>query len=104
MSPSPIRVLVRYRALPGKSEATRRELESLIARVLDERGCLGIAMYEAHDDPESILLEELWSDAATYLGPHRETPHLTAFITRAQSLLAGPPEITLWRPMETGTR
>jgi quinol monooxygenase YgiN len=96
MSVEKVVVLVRYRAQEGKAERALAELEALVRLVVAEPGCEGIAIHRGRSEPQEILLHERWSDAATYLGPHRETPHLQAFIARAGELFTGPPEITLW--------
>jgi len=97
MHHDPIVVLIRYRALPGREEAARRELAALIGKVAArEPDCLGITMLGRPEEPAEILLHELWTAREAYLGPHLQTPHLLEFIGRAPELFAGPPEITLW--------
>jgi quinol monooxygenase YgiN len=100
VSSGEVKVVVRYRVQPGKLEQAKREVRVLIAQVLPEEGCRGITMLEGVSDPNELLLDELWSDAETYLGPHSETPYLRSFKARAGDFLAAPPEITLWRVAE----
>lgn len=91
-------VLIRYRALPGKGEVARRELDALIQVVVaEEPACGGIWMHQNTSDPEQLLLVERWSDEAAYTGPHMQTPHIRSFISRARDFIAGPPEISFWR-------
>lgn len=98
MTPLPITVLVEYRVLPGQVERTLSEIEALVATVVTtEPDCLGIRLLQDAADPERLLLVERWSSREAYLGPHRETPHLQAFIARAAAFLAGPPHIEIWR-------
>lgn len=97
MTTAPIVVLIGYRALPGKEDAATRELSDLITTVrTSEADCLGITLFRDPMDPTRILLHELWTSRDAYLGPHMQTPHLTAFRERAASLFAGPPEIAFW--------
>jgi quinol monooxygenase YgiN len=100
VSSGEVKVVVRYRVQPGKLEQAKREVRALIALVLPEEGCRGITLLEGVTDSNELLLDELWSDAETYLGPHSETPYLQIFKARAGEFLAGPPEITLWRVVE----
>lgn len=100
MSSGEVKVVVRYRVQPGKLEQAKGEVRALIAQVLPEEGCRGITLLEGVSAPNELLLDELWSDAETYLGPHSETPYLQSYKARAGEFLAGPPEITLWRVAE----
>jgi quinol monooxygenase YgiN len=89
--------LISYRAQPGREEAAKGELKSLIATVVaEEPGCLGISMLEDAADPAKILLHERWTDKATFVGPHMQTPHLKAFVQRAPQLFTGAPETSFW--------
>lgn len=103
MSAEPILVLVAHRAQAGSTERAVRELTDLVATVIStEPACRGIRMYQDPADPTRILLLEEWTDREAYLGPHMQTPHLTAFIGRAAEFLAGPPEIGFWQPLQAG--
>ena len=98
MPVAPVLVLITYRALPGREVAAKEELRSLIATVVaSEPDCSGITMLEDAADATRILLYEGWTSRDAYLGPHMQTPHLRAFIERAGTFMAGPPEITFWR-------
>ena len=89
-------VLVRYHAQPGREESESREIAALVRTVTAETGCLGISILRKDGDDTSILLHERWTDAATYFGPHMQTPHIQAFIQRAGEFLTGPPDISVW--------
>jgi quinol monooxygenase YgiN len=100
MTMSTVTVLVEYRALPGQVERALAEIEGLVATVVEtEPDCLGIRLLQDSADPERLLLVERWSSREAYLGPHRETPHLRAFIAGAAAFLAGPPDIRIWREL-----
>lgn len=97
MTPAPITVLIEYRTLPDQVERAVAELEALIATVVaKEADCLGIRLLTDPEDPSRILLHELWTSREAYLGPHFQTPHLQAFIARAQTWFQGPPVIQFW--------
>jgi quinol monooxygenase YgiN len=94
--------MIHYHALEGQRENAERELAALIATVQKvECDCSGIRMVRNADAPSQICLIEYWSSREAYLGPHMQTAHLQAFIQRAGSLFAGPPDISFWEPLGT---
>lgn len=98
MSSPPVTVVITYNAMADKAEQAVRELGELIATVVaTEPDCFMIRLLQDPADPTRILLYEEWTSQEAYLGPHFQTPHLTAFITRAGSLFSGPPEIRFWK-------
>ncbi len=98
MSSPPVTVVIAYSALPDKTEQAVRELSELIATVVaTEPDCFLIRLLQDPADPTRILLYEEWTSREAYLGPHFQTPHLTAFIARAGEFFAGPPEIRFWK-------
>ena len=97
MTQAPITVLIVYQAQPGKADAGLRALADLVATVVaQEPECAGITVLKDVSDPARILLHEEWTDKASYVGPHMQTPHIRAFIERAPELFAGPPDISFW--------
>ncbi|MFN7986536.1 MAG: putative quinol monooxygenase [Thermoanaerobaculia bacterium] len=97
MPQEPLTVHILYRAQPGKGDAGVEALEALVSTVVEkEPDCLGISVHRDVADPDRILLFELWTSRAAYLGPHLQTPHLRAFLEGAAALFAGPPEISFW--------
>ena len=97
MSRRPVTVLIVYRALPGTADAGLRALADLVGTVVaEEPACLGITVHQDLSDPTRILLLEEWRDAASYVGPHMQTPHIRAFVEKAPEFFAGPPEISFW--------
>ena len=104
MPRDPITVLIVYQAQPGKVEAGLGALAALVATVVaQEPACLGITIHQDVSDPARILLDEEWTDKASYVGPHMQTAHIRAFIERAPELFAGPPDISFWE-RRGGTR
>ena len=97
MAQTSVTVLIVYRAQPGKENAGLDALSSLVATVVaEEPACLGITIHQDASDPTRILLDEEWTDKASYVGPHMQTPHIRAFIQTAPELFAGPPDISFW--------
>jgi quinol monooxygenase YgiN len=97
MASAPVTVIITYQAQPGKGSRARDELAALINEVVaKEPACLGIRLYQDPDDDTRILLYEQWTDRETYAGPHMQTPHIGAFMSKAREFLAGPPAIAYW--------
>ena len=96
-------VLVKYKALPGKSEEAIAGLTTLIEKVLEEPYFVSIRMHLDPKDPHNLFLYEEWKDAGYYNGDHRKTPHLMEFIRNSREFLAGPPEITQWETIKVFT-
>ena len=44
------------------------------------------------DDPNRVLLVEYWDSKEAFMGPHLQTPHMQAFLERANGFLAAAPE------------
>ena len=98
MSEGDVTVMIRYLAQAGQAARAKDELEALVKVVLaEEPACRGIWIHENTSAPEQLLLIERWTDEASYTGPHMQTPHIRAFMTRARDFSAGPPEISFWR-------
>ena len=72
-------IYVTYTAKPGTREEFLEQIAALGLRqaVLAEEGCLGYDYYRAVDDPDVLMLVELWKDrAAQQL--HLTLPHMQA--------------------------
>ena len=100
MPPSQVIVVIAYRAQPGKGTAARTALAGIIANVLaKEPDCLGIELLENTGEDTRFLLYETWTSQAAYVGPHMQTPPITAFIAAAAGIFAGPPDISFWHEL-----
>ncbi len=99
MTDGPVTVVIRYTALPHQGATAHAAITALVAEVLaKEPDCLGIQVLADPEDDTRIALHERWTSREAYTGPHMRTPHIQAFIQRAADFVAGPPEITFWRP------
>ena len=72
-------IYVTYTAKPGTREEFLEQIAALGLRqaVLAEEGCLGYDYYRAVDDPDQVLLAELWADRRAQQ-IHLEQPHMRA--------------------------
>lgn len=46
---------------------------------------------------------EYWDSKEAYLGPHMQTPHMLAFLRRAQQFLAEAPHFGFWQQFATAS-
>jgi quinol monooxygenase YgiN len=99
MAAENITVIVRIKAKPDSKERVRRELQELLAPTRQEQGCLNYDMHVAKDDDALFLFHENW-DSEGDLNRHLATPHVQRWIALAESLLAEPMELTLWRKVD----
>jgi quinol monooxygenase YgiN len=101
VSDTSVIVQVSCTAQPQHAGVACRELSDLIATVVaSEPDCLGIELLEDPVDPNRLLPWERWTRQSAHTGAHMQTPRLQGFIQRAPGFLAGPPQITFWRPLE----
>ena len=96
MNAKSVTVVATMKAKPGQEAALRQELLSLIPTTHQEPGCLNYDLHQAADDPARFLFHENWT-SKKHLDDHPARPHLQAFLAKAGSLLAEPPQITLWQ-------
>jgi quinol monooxygenase YgiN len=95
MNSQPLTVVAALKAQPDKEARLRQELLNLIPTTRQEPGCLNYDLHVATDNPAHFLFHENWT-SKQHLDDHLAQPHLTAFLAQAGTLLAEPPQITLW--------
>ncbi|MEY4386170.1 MAG: hypothetical protein RLY20_1453 [Verrucomicrobiota bacterium] len=88
-------VIATMRAKPGQEAALRAAVLALVPITRQEPGCINYDLHIATDDPGRFMFHENWT-SKRHLDDHLARPHLTAFIAKADTLLAEPPQITLW--------
>ena len=49
------------------------------------------------------MLIEHWDSKEIFTGAHMQTPHMQAFLHRAAEFLAGSPEFSFWREIDSAT-
>jgi len=96
MNNTPVTVVATLKARPGQEAALRQALLALIPPTRQEPGCLNYDLHVAAEQPAVFMFHENWESKGD-LDAHLQKPHLTAFLARANDLLAEPPQITLWQ-------
>lgn len=95
MSTTPVTVIATLKAKPGQESALRAELLGLIPTTRQEEGCLNYDLHQSSTDPAVFVFHENWTSKAA-LDAHLARPHLTAFMGKAEMLLAEPPRVELF--------
>lgn len=95
MDQKKLTVLARVQAKAGKEEEVKNELLALIEPTRSEPGCINYDLHQAADAPSVFMFYENWRSKGD-LDKHLETPYLRAWREKAESLLAGPSDVTLW--------
>ena len=83
------------KAKAGQENVLRQELLALIPTTRQEPGCLNYDLHQAVANPAAFLFHENWT-SKQHLDDHLARPHLQAFLNKAGTLLAEPPQISLW--------
>jgi quinol monooxygenase YgiN len=91
----PLTVVARMKARAGKESELKRVLLGLIVPSHADAGCINYDLHQSLEDPASFLFHENW-ESKQHLDKHLQQPHLKAFLSQADLLLAEPPQITLW--------
>lgn len=93
-----ITVVITCQIQPGKTEIARQEFSTIIKTVVTtEAACHGIDLHLDPENPDRLMLIEYWDSKEAFTGPHMQTPHMQAFLQRAQTFLAGTPDFGFWQ-------
>ena len=74
---SPLTVIARIKAKPGREDVVRTALLKLIEPTRAENGCINYDLHVSQDDPAVFYFHENWSSAAE-LDAHLKSAHLEA--------------------------
>ncbi|QLH42503.1 MAG: antibiotic biosynthesis monooxygenase [Coxiellaceae bacterium] len=86
-------VLAILEAKPGKEQALKTLLMSLVRPSSEEPGCVNYDLHSCLDNPAKFMFYENWVDRAAH-EQHRQTPHMQAWRAQRDELLAKPSEVT----------
>jgi quinol monooxygenase YgiN len=98
MNAKPVTVVARIKARPGTEAEVRKELLSLLAPSRKDAGCLNYDLHQGAENPALFLFHENWASQA-HLDQHLRQPHVQQALGRVGTLVAEPPEITLWEKL-----
>lgn len=88
-----VRIVAEFRAAPGKAEALKTLLSTLIAPTRAEAGNLQYDLHADLNDPGHLFFFERFTDLAA-IEFHNGTPYLKALGPKLEGLLAEPPKVT----------
>ena len=91
---SKLTVIATIKAKDGKSSEVRAELLKLIGPTRSEAGCINYDLHVMQEDPNCFVFYENWKSKED-LDQHLATPYISAFIGKADDLLAEPVDIQL---------
>ncbi len=95
MSKQPLTVIARARAREEKVRHVKEVLMGLVGPTREEPGCISYVLHQAPEDVSQFVFVEKWASQAA-LDEHLQKPHLKAFLSQADELLAAPLDVTLW--------
>ncbi|MDD7968625.1 putative quinol monooxygenase [Actinomycetospora lemnae] len=81
-------VIAHMKALPGKEQELRSELEKLVEPTLAEDGCVNYDLHVAVDDPGTFFFYENWTSPG-HLEAHLANSHLVEFAGKLDEYLQG---------------
>ncbi len=88
--------VARVKAKDGTGPALGAELRSMRGLAVEEEGCIQFAVVQGQADPSLFMSYEEWATQDD-LDRHLQMPYMKAFMEKAAEMLAGAPEISLWR-------
>ena len=99
MSPEQITLIAKVKAKEGLEETLKNELTALLEPTGKEAGCITYNLHQNSEDKSLFMFYENWTSQQA-LDEHLQTPHLKAFLAKADALLDGPLDLTAWQMLE----
>ena len=99
MSTTEVRILAEFRALPGKADALRVLLTTLIEPTRAEAGCLQYDLHADLADDHHLFFFERFVDLAA-IEFHNAQPYLKQLGDQLKELVAEPAKVTRVRQVE----
>ncbi|MCX5355728.1 putative quinol monooxygenase [Streptomyces mirabilis] len=87
-SGTPVVLVARMQARPGREQELRDALPALVAATRQEKGCLTYVPHQGLDDPGLLVMHEVWQ-SEEHLRAHARSEHLRAFAELAGELTDG---------------
>jgi quinol monooxygenase YgiN len=83
-----VRLVVTFKAVPGKGAALAEVFRARCAEVMQEPGCEQFEVFQSVLDPDTLTLLELWTDAAA-LAVHAKVNETRAPLPEGLRLAGG---------------
>ncbi len=99
MSHEQITLIAKVKAKEGLEETLKNELTALLEPTGKEAGCITYNLHQNSEDKSLFMFYENWTSQQA-LDEHLQTPHLKAFLGKADALLDGPLDLTAWQMIE----
>lgn len=94
-----VRIMARISARAGNEMKLRALLQDLLQPSRDEAGCMSYELFHNEDDPLEFVTVERWADQAA-VDLHLASPHVAKAVALASELLAQPPLIHRFKPVD----
>ncbi|MHC4394932.1 MAG: putative quinol monooxygenase [Planctomycetota bacterium] len=98
MADEKITVLAKIKAKDQMAETVKQQALALVAPTRSEAGCISYDFHQSTDDETLFMFYENWTSKKA-LDEHLRMPYLQAFIAKADELLAGPLDVTIWKKL-----
>ena len=86
-------IFARFHARAGNEAALEEAMQRVVVPTREEAGCLGIQLFRSMRDPRLFYIQSRWADEAAF-DLHAMLPHTIEFISRAESLIDHPLDVT----------
>ena len=91
-----LNVAATMKTADGKGDVLEQEFKKFLPKFLSDPGLITYIVHRALDDPNKFFIYEKYENNEA-LKVHSSTPHFKEFSGAIAPLLAGRPEITLYR-------
>ncbi len=91
-------IFARFHAHDGLQDTVNAALQSQVAAVRNEPGCLSINAFRSTRDPRLFFIHSLWIDEAAF-EVHAELPDTKSFLERMETLIDHPLDVTRSLPI-----
>ena len=96
MTDEKIAVLAKIKAKDGLAETVKQQALALVKPTRSEAGCISYDLHQSDEDENLFMFYENWISKQA-LDEHIQTPHLQAFIAKADELLDRPLDVSIWK-------
>lgn len=98
MADEKITVLAKIKAKDTTTETVKQQALAMVAPTRTEAGCISYDLHQSTEDESLFMFYENWTSKKA-LDEHIQTPYLQAFIAKAEEILDGPLDISIWKKL-----